>query len=450
MKSDSTIEKNWQKILELVRAEITHESFFNDYVKKMKVISFSNSQLFVNTKSLFAKSVINDNYKLLFNKVSSDIFNEQINVVFLSEEEEKIFLWTNKLQSNNFNNEHNSNIQKEYTFENFVIGQHNSQACKAVKTVLVEKTIPWNPIFIYGNTGLGKTHLLFAVGNEYIKQNYDKRIEYVEANEYTQRVVNALSKGNSAVEILKKEFKKLDLLLIDDVQFLATREKTNEIFFDIFNTLYRLNKPIILTSDKPPEKLDGFAERMISRFASGLTVKISSPDIPTLEGIVEKKLSQMKIKNFFEKSAIRMLTNMYGDDIRRMNGALNSLSFYVKTQNNLTILNEKIVEKLLNDQEIIRTTNSRYDPEIIINRICRAYGVNVEDLKSKKRNAEIVNIRQICMYVLYKKIHLNLTQIGTLLRRDHSTVISSIKKIEKSIQTNVEIKEYIENEKWKK
>lgn len=289
--------------------------------------------------------------------------------------------------------------------------------------------------------------MLFAVGNEYIKQNYDKRIEYVEANEYTQRVVNALSKGNSAVEILKKEFKKLDLLLIDDVQFLATREKTNEIFFDIFNTLYRLNKPIILTSDKPPEKLDGFAERMISRFASGLTVKISSPDIPTLEGIVEKKLSQMKIKNFFEKSAIRMLTNMYGDDIRRMNGALNSLSFYVKTQNNLTILNEKIVEKLLNDQEIIRTTNSRYDPEIIINRICRAYGVNVEDLKSKKRNAEIVNIRQICMYVLYKKIHLNLTQIGTLLRRDHSTVISSIKKIEKSIQTNVEIKEYIENEK---
>lgn len=448
MKIDTELEKNWNKILNLVRQEIAHSSFFDEYVKKMKIIDFSGNKLFINTNSKFAKVTLNENYKEIFKKICSDVLEKDVEVIFLSNKDEKEFVTYEFEMKNNFSDDLNTNLQKNYTFDNFVVGTHNAQAVLAVKKIF-DGELPWNPIFIYGKTGLGKTHLLYAVGNRYLEENHGKRVKYIESNEYTQQVINAISEGNTAIELLKNEFKKLDLLLIDDIQFLATREKTNEIFFDVFNTLYHLNKVMVVTSDKPPEKLDGFAERMVSRFASGLTIKINLPDVSTLETIIKKKLIQMKLIDLFEPSAIKLLTNLYGNDIRKMNGALNSINFYIQTQNKKSRIDEKFIEKLINEQEVIRKINANYDPEIIIGRICRAFGTNVENIKSKKRNNEIVIVRQICMYILHKKLNLNLSQIGILLKRNHSTVISSVKKVEKLIKQNEEIREYVTTEKWK-
>ncbi len=288
------IEHIWTKLIEYLKPSFTNQNIFETCVQPSRVSKFADDTITVIAPSIFAKSLLTNDYK---DKIVN-FFEQQLNKRF-----EFKFILPNEKSINNIDSDitkdfddslnNDSGLNPEYTLENFVVGDFNKSAYNAVCAISKNLGTIYNPLFIYGSTGLGKTHLINALGNLYKSRFPNKKIKYIESNDFTRDVFQALTKGGNFVEELKREYSSYDLLLIDDIQYLAGKEKTNEIFFNIFNNLVRHNKQIIITSDKNPEQLDSLEERMVSRFSSGLTIKIESPESEVLKRIIIQRIKQI-------------------------------------------------------------------------------------------------------------------------------------------------------------
>lgn len=437
----------WDKVIKEIENQFINKKIYEDCILTSKISDFTNNTLYIITKTIFAKSIIMNDYNdIIMNELKKHIsFNFQINCI-LNEESKIIKLNEGeKIISSLSTDYQQTSLISTFTLENFIVGDFNKNAYSAICAIADKMGSIYNPLFIYSGTGLGKTHLLIALGNQVLKKYPNKKVKYIESDLFVRQVFNALSKGSNFIENLKDEYCSNDLLLIDDIQYLINKEKTNEIFFSIFNSLVKNNKQIVIAADKSPEYLQGFEERMISRFNSGLTLKIVKPDNNSLKKIILQKLDQNESDFLFEDEAILELIKYYNTDLRILIGMINRISFHaIQSLEVSDIITLDFIRKYIANQNIIIPNSTMVNPRMIINSVCKWYGTKEEFIIGSSRLKENANIRHICMYILREKYNMSYKEIGGYFsNRDHTTVMSAVEKIKKVILKDQDLNKYI-------
>jgi chromosomal replication initiator protein len=333
-------------------------------------------------------------------------------------------------------------LNPRYTFENFIVGENNELARAACYAVSQNLGQLYNPIFIYGGVGLGKTHLLQSVGNEVLRQQPDIHIKYTTADWFTGELVESIR--NQKVAEFKESYQKADLLIIDDIQFLSGREKTQDEFFHIFNTLYQANKQIVLSSDRPPQAIPTLEDRLRSRFQGGMIADIGRPDLETRMAILKIKTAERHF--YLDDDAVRFIAENITNNIRELEGALNriiaSCEFHKITP---TIA---YIKKTLGN--IIANTKRVVSPERIMKMTAEFYNIEEEDLMRKGRKKEVVHPRQVGMYLMRMELQTSFAAIGKYFGgRDHSTVLHACEKIKDDLDENLRLKEEVTSLKEK-
>ena len=320
-----------------------------------------------------------------------------------------------------------TSVLAEYTFDNFIEGDSNKFARAACLAVAMEPATTYNPLFIYGNSGLGKTHLLYAVIN-YIRKNHPRlSIVYKKSEDFINELIAAIQLGDTAS--FKNRYRNADVLLIDDIQFIAGKESTQEEFFHTFSALYEAGKQIILTSDRPPKEIKPLEDRLRTRFEGGLLADVQKPSFELRIAIINKKAATMNIT--ISQELVAYMAERLQHDIRQIEGALKKLKAYA-------LIGTEITKESID--EVITSIDPGNIPtdalvEKIIATVAKYYGINAEDIKSKKKNDTVANARHIAVYVIRKLTDLPFKKIGEIVGRDHSTVMSSISKVEINIKT---------------
>lgn len=329
----------------------------------------------------------------------------------------------------------NMNLNPRYTFSNFIVGSSNDLAYTACQAVAQYPGVKYNPLFLYGGVGLGKTHLAQAVGNEITKNQPEMRVLYISSETFVKEFLDSIrfkKKGFS------DKYRNVDVLIIDDMQFIANKEKTQEEFFHTFNALHQNNKQIIISSDKPPKSIPTLTERLRSRFEMGMTIDIQMPDFETRCAIIEAKSSLSGVE--LERETVEYLANNIKTNIRELEGALNQLLAYSEMRGITPDIST--AEGLLGN--VRRSRPQHISAKQIIDKTARYFSLTPAEICSVKRDKHIVTPRQIAMYLLRSELHLSFPKIASELgRKDHTTAIHSVEKIEKSIKLDFTIREQV-------
>lgn len=326
--------------------------------------------------------------------------------------------------------------QDDYTFENFIVGGSNKLAEAACRAVANHTEDSFNPLFIYGGSGLGKTHLLCAIRNSVRAKNPSMKVLYLKGDEFTNEMVEAISQGVAARKIFREKYRYLDMLLIDDIQFIGGKESTQEEFFHTFNTLYEGKKQIVLTSDRPPKEIKTLEERLRTRFEWGLIADIQPPDIETRIAILNRKAKDLGVD--LSPEVADYIAQRLKKNIRQLEGAVKKLKALLildHVEINIAAA-QNAIRDVLSDNVTVPVLIDR-----VLSEVSSYFGLTPEDLRSKKRTAEIATARQIAMYIIREMAAVSLTQIGDVFGgRDHTTVLHSVNKVEDEIQVNPHLK----------
>lgn len=334
-----------------------------------------------------------------------------------------------------------SNLNPKYTFDTFVIGDNNRHAHAACVAVAEEPSSAYNPLFLYGGAGLGKTHLMQAIAHHIITHNPDMKVLYVSSETFTNEVIESIRNNKS--EELRAKYRNLDVLLIDDIQFVIGKDSTQTEFFNTFNDLYNSNKQIIISSDKPPKEIETLEERMRTRLEWGVPVDIHAPDYETRMAILKRKADLDRIS--ISDDILDYIAQNVVSNIRELEGALNKISVYARLDNNKEPLTKENAEEILKDI-ISKNIHHEITPDFIINIVSDHMNVPYNDIISSKRSQSIATARQIVMYLCRKYLaNYSLKQIGQALGgRDHSTVLSGVEKIKSLMTTDTNLYTSIE------
>lgn len=325
-----------------------------------------------------------------------------------------------------------TNLNKKYTFESFVVGSNNELAHAAASRVTKDLGKLYNPLFLYGGVGLGKTHLLQAIGNKVTSEGKDRKVLYISAEKLTADIVEAI--GSKTIEELRHRYEKLDLWIIDDVQFIAGKSKTQDIIFATFNELYGRNKQILLSSDRPPQVITGLEERLKSRFLGGMQADVGAPDYETRLAILKMKVSEKNTS--LEEDVLSYIATHIQKNVRELEGALNRVVAFSQIYNKAPDLKE--VKNILN--AYLNTPYRKTSPQVILRSVADFYSITSNDLLKRSRKKEVVKPRQVAMFLLREETKLSFPEIGQKLGgRDHSTVIHACEKIrgESSMDENL-------------
>ena len=340
-----------------------------------------------------------------------------------------------------------SNLNPNYTFDNFIVGNSNKFAHAAALSVAENPGKMYNPLFIYGNSGLGKTHLMHAIGN-YIIQNSNKKVLYVTSDQFIQDFIGINKKDDNGtnfnyVEFFKNKYRNVDVLIIDDIQFLGGATQTQQEFFHTFNTLYSDSKQIIISSDRSPDDLKLLEDRLRTRFCWGLTVDIFPPDFSLRVAILKKKISAGAVEKEIPEDVIEYIASNMGSDVRQLEGSVTRLVAYSTIMGGASITVDLAIEAL--KDYINKGISEKNDIHKIQKIVSEYFQISVEDIKSKKRSSNIAFPRQIAMYLCRNLTNESFPKIGTEFGgKDHSTVMHSVEKIEKEIQKNKDLYNIIE------
>ncbi|HEY8469756.1 MAG TPA: chromosomal replication initiator protein DnaA, partial [Longimicrobiales bacterium] len=318
-------------------------------------------------------------------------------------------------------------LNERYTFDRFVVGANNQLAAAAAHAVAEAPARMYNPLFIYGGVGLGKTHLMHAIGHAVLAREPSKRVVYLSSERFTNELINAIQSGTTAE--FRKLYRQIDLLLVDDIQFLEGKRQTQEEFFHTFNALYEAQRQIVLTSDRPPKEIPGLEERLVSRFEWGLVTDIKPPDLETRAAILRKKAEEDQL--VLADEVLDFIARNCRSSVRELEGAIIKLLAYSSlTRREITIdLAREALGGVLRAQEPPELT-----PDLIRAQVAQSWGVTVEALSSKRRTKDLTVPRQVAMYLMRQLLGLSLVEIGRLFGgRDHSTVIHSIEKVEQEM-----------------
>lgn len=330
-----------------------------------------------------------------------------------------------------------ANLNPEYNFEKFVVGDSNRLAHAAAEAVAQNPGRSYNPLFLYGGVGLGKTHIMQAIGNRILSNEPNKKIFYCSSEQFLNQMVEAI-RGDKNVEF-RNNFRKLDVLMIDDIQFISEWERAQQELFHTYNTLFQSGKQIILASDRRPEEIEKLEDRLRSRFQGGMVADISKPNLELRMAIVKLKAEERGI--ILPPYVLDLIAKYIEDNIRELEGALTKIGTYVKIGG--VVPSEEEVAKILEvDAESKR---KKYSPKDIVRSVCKEFGISVKDIRGRRRTAEIVEPRQVCMYLLRKELDLPLERVARELNRsDHTTVLHAIERVEEKMEIDEGFKERVE------
>lgn len=429
---NTQVKELWEKTLNTLKGELTEVSF-NTWIKSIEPISLEDSNLRLGVPNNFTKDILENRYKdLIINSVKS-VSNKTYNIDFFIISEEAIEKDASKKQEEQkptlvVNDEMSAILNPKYTFDSFVIGNSNRFAHAASLAVAESPAKAYNPLFIYGGVGLGKTHLMHAIGHYIQNVNSKSKVVYVSSEKFTNELINSI-KDDKNVEFRNK-YRNVDVLLIDDIQFIAGKERTQEEFFHTFNALYEANKQIILSSDRPPKEIPTLEDRLRSRFEWGLIADIQAPDFETRIAILKKKadVENLNIPN----DVMVYIATQIKSNIRELEGALIRIVAYSSLTNRE--INVDLAAEALKD--IISSRNTRQITiELIQDIVSSYYSLKIEDFKSSRRTRNVAFPRQIAMYLCRKLTDTSLPKIGEEFGgRDHTTVIHAYEKISQSLK----------------
>ena len=415
----NSVKDIWEKVLNILSQQLTPtamETWFQD----CEPVEFDSSRLVLCTSSDFKQGIISQRFSDRIKKALYDLFAEEFEVLVITEDE------LGELPSQK------GGVLPEmagYTFDHFIVGNSNRFAHAAAVAVANNPGKTYNPLFIYGNSGLGKTHLLMAIGNAIHDRMPDASIVYIKGDEFTNQLIHAIRSGTQ--EDFHNKYRNVDLLLVDDIQFIAGKVQTQDEFFHTFNSIYEAGKQIVITSDRPPLEMATLDDRLRTRFEWGLMADIQPPDLETRMAITRNKAAQLGL--VLSDEAVTYIAEKITSNIRRLEGVIKKLTAYKEILNEVITLEsvKRAIKDVLIDGIFIPT------PEIIIRETARYYQLTEEDLRGQSRSKNTAMARQISMYLMRTLTDLSLQAIGEQYEgRNHATVLSSIRKVENLIQND--------------
>ena len=431
------------KAKELLKEETTKISY-ETWIKVLEIQSEDNGHIVLLTSTDFQKNVVSSKYLDLLTNTFNYLTNKDCTVSIVSREELEA-------ASNNADlrdatsieapiNYATTNLNPKYTFSTFVVGNNNRFAHAAALAVAEAPAASYNPLYLYGGVGLGKTHLMHAIGNEILRNNKNSKILYVTSENFTNQLINAIKDNTN--DQFRNKYRSIDILLIDDIQFIAGKERIQEEFFHTFNTLHESGKQIILSSDKPPKDIQLLEDRLKSRFEWGIMADISNPDYETRLAILRKKAQLDNI--LIDDEILSTIATRIDSNIRELEGTLNKLIATASlTHSPITL---EMAEKAIND--IVSQKEKVISSEFIQETVGKYFNINPKDLRGSKRSNDITFPRQIAMYLCRNVANMSLPQIGKDFgKRDHTTVMHACNKIEKDIKESKETKLIVESVK---
>lgn len=436
----------WDLFLEKMKQQI-NPMHFETWFADTKLISLDENCAKVLVPMSVHKKHLKENYNDLVVELFTEITGTNFNFEYVLEEELKNNIVINTDEIGVPSISFDSNLDSRYTFDNFIVGQSNKFA-KATSLAVAEKPgYMYNPLFIYGKSGLGKTHLMHAIGN-YISKNSNMKVLYVTSEKFVEDFINIYRKNKNDnnfedVDSFKKKYRDIDVLMIDDIQYLEIANKTQQEFFNTFNELHCNNKQIIISSDRSPDDLNKLEERLRTRFNWGLTIDILPPDFKLRMDIIDKKIEANNISCEFPNDVKEYIASNCTSDIRKLEGAITRVFAYSIIMNGSEITLDLAIEAL--KDYFVKSIISKNKVDQVQQVVAAYYNITVEDLKSKKRNANISVPRQVAMYICRTVLEESLPKIGMEFGgKDHTTVMHSVDKIKKEITNDASFKNEID------
>ena len=426
------------KAKELLKKEMTEISY-STWIHNLEIKEITNDEIIFHVESVFQKELLETRYYDLLINVFKFLTNKTYKISIELEENSTDSKESKSTIDNKFGYS-NTSLNPRYTFDSFVVGNNNRLAHAAALAVTEALGTAYNPLFLYGGVGLGKTHLMHSIGNEILKNNRNTKVLYVTSEKFTNELINAIKDNTN--EKFRNKYRNIDLLLIDDIQFIAKKDAVQEEFFHTFNTLYESGKQIVISSDKPPRDIQLLEDRLKSRFEWGLIADISNPDYETRLAILRKKADLDHI--VIDDAILSNIASKIDSNIRELEGALNKIVAHASLANIPITL--EMAEESIND--IITKKERVISIEYIQEVVAKYFGIDIKDMKSSKKSNDIVFPRQIAMYLCRSIANASFPKIGDEFgKRDHTTVMHAVKKIEKEIKSNQNTKLIVDNVK---
>ncbi len=428
-----SFDQTWELICDYCKEKIT-EVAYKTWFSRLRPVSldFSNGIAVIEVPNDFHKQTLLRCYSDLLSEAFQNVFGSQINFSLCVKEELKKELEKAGPAS--------ADGDYDLTFDSFVVGSSNRFAHAACLAVATKPALLYNPLFIYGSSGLGKTHLLYAISCEVKKSFPSMSIIYIKGDDFTNEMIESIKHGTTAA--FREKYRHADLFLVDDIQFIAGKESTQEEFFHTFNTLYEAKKQIVLTSDRPPKDIATLDDRLKTRFEWGLTADIQPPDFETRIAIITRKAESLGFQ--IPDSVCEYIANKLKSNIRQLEGAVKKLrAFYLLESKPINIVTaQAAISDIINNDQPAPVTVDK-----IIEEVARTYGeITSEDIRSQKRNSKISAARQVSMYIVREITQMSMVEIGqTFGGRDHSTVVYAMRQMEKNLKKDAHLRGMVED-----
>ncbi len=441
-----SIKEKWDEIKETIRKE--YELTDVSYDTWIKPLSFYDVKenvviIMIPSDQSHALNYISSKYKNFFKVIVSEMMNHTYDISFVLEKEamEKENNTEHMTKPSNHANYENANLNPKYKFDTFVVGSNNKLAHSAALASAESPGEVYNPLYIYGGAGLGKTHLMHSIGHFILEKNPGMKVLYVTSENFTNEVISCIRSGDALkMNNMREKYRTVDILMIDDIQFIIGKESTQEEFFHTFNTLHSAGKQIILSSDKPPKDMETLEERLRSRFEWGLIADIQPPDYETRMAILQKNAENYNKE--IDDEILSYIAENVKSNIRELEGALNKILAFSKL--NKVDINLDYAEEALKDV-IYPNKKKEITPSFIIEVVAEHFGISPEDIASRKRTAELVQPRQVVMYLCRQLTEASLQNIAKAIgKKDHTTVLHGIEKITEKMESDEELKNKVD------
>ncbi|MFA5480842.1 MAG: chromosomal replication initiator protein DnaA [Bacilli bacterium] len=441
--SISEITKLWERILESAKTRINDSRIYDTFLNGSYINSIDGDQMVVIVNSGLAANLLSTKYFDMLTGVVRECTESDFKLKFIQVSEVQSVAKQAPTRPSFFAN---SYINPKLTFDNFVVGSSNREAYQAALMIASNPGKLYNPLFLYSQSGLGKTHLLHAIGN-YIKENAPvSRVLYLSTEDFFEEFIKYVT-GDKEGENLKDYFKSVDVLLIDDIQFLANKTKTEEMFFYIFSSMVNAGKQIVLTSDKHPNELQGVEARLVSRFNAGLTINIAAPDVATCIEILKLKISANNLDiASFDEEVLTFFAEKFSKNVRELEGAFNRLLFYTINIKPTAHIDMSVAIESVQSLIDVKDTKTKLSETKIINVVSDYYNLTPSQLTGKIRTNQIAMARHIAMYLIRSLLDVPLTKIGMAFGgKDHTTVMNAVEKVEKALKNDAGLQTAIDD-----
>lgn len=416
----------WEMVKEECKNQVS-ESIYNVWFKDMELVSFDDNRVVI-ALSDFKRKIVESRFMNKLSESFKNVIGFDIDIMLVD---------VDKSAAVKSEDEDSDLKYTECTFDSFIVGTSNKFAYAAASAVANDPGGKYNPLFIYGNSGLGKTHLLNAIAHSISETNPDANIIYTQGESFTNELIKYI--GQKSTEAFHEKYRSADVLLVDDVQFIAGRESTQEEFFHTFNALYQAGNQIVLTSDRPPKEIATLEDRLRNRFEWGLIADISSPDLETRMAIIKRKAELLNFE--LPDDIVSYIAERLKNNIRQLEGAVKKMQAFVTMQN--MPVNIMTAQSVIKD--IIVDNSSVPTVDMIVTEVARTYGADKEDIYSKKQNAQTTEMRQMAMYIVREMTELSTKLIGREFNRDHSTVVYSLDKFSKRYNEDSKLRSVVDN-----